>query len=140
MPPTPGPSPLDVIVHTDPAPWWQTLAPYAPLLAALIAAGIAWRTLKERSRADNQSEWWRRAQWAIDSSLSTDPDQAELGQKAIEVLGRSKLATDEELELLRVATADPLEVFEEESAAGGTGDGPGVVDGPAEVPDNGETR
>lgn len=139
--PTSTPSPLDVIVHTDPAPWWQTLAPYAPLLAALIAAWIAWRTLKERSRADNQSEWWRRAQWAIDASLSTDPDHAEMGQKAIEVLGRSKLATDEELELLKVATADPLEVFEEEAALGVAAAGPTAVDEPATNPDNrGEMR
>jgi hypothetical protein len=120
----------------DPAPWWQTLAPYAPLLAAIIAAWIAWQTLKERSRADNQAEWWRRAQWAIDSSLSTDPDQAEMGQKAIEVLGRSKLAAEEELELLKVATADPLEVFEAESALGGVDTGSRVVDGAAGRPDN----
>ncbi|WP_460991171.1 hypothetical protein [Sinomonas soli] len=136
MPPTPSPSPFDVIVHMDPAPWWQTLAPYAPLLAAIIAAWIAWQTLKERSRADNQAEWWRRAQWAIDSSLSTDPDQAEMGQKAIEVLGSSKLATEEELELLKVATADPLEVFEAESALGVVAAGARVVDGPTGGPDN----
>lgn len=88
------------------------------------------------SRADNQSEWWR-AQWAIDTSLSTDPDQAEMGQRAISVLGRSKLDTDEELKLLKVATADPLEVFEEESAVGGGGVESGTVDGAGPDLDNG---
>jgi hypothetical protein len=59
-----------------------------------------------------------------------------MGQKAIEVLGRSKLATEEELELLKVATADPLEVFEAESALGGVDAGARVLDGPTRGPDN----
>lgn len=108
VPPTPSPSPIDVFVHTDPVPLWLSLAPYAPLAAALIAAWIAWRTLKQRSTADNRSEWWR-AQWALDASMSADPKRREMGQQAINRLGQSPLAGPDDLDFLEIGTEDALE-------------------------------
>ncbi|MCZ2403110.1 hypothetical protein IV498_07925 [Paenarthrobacter sp. Z7-10] len=93
MNPTPSPSPLDVFVHTAPAADWQVWAAFAPLLAAIVAALIAVAALWQRRRADNRAEWWRRAQWALDASMSDQLKRAEMGQEAINLLGRSKLAT-----------------------------------------------
>ncbi|WP_369046187.1 hypothetical protein [Sinomonas sp. P10A9] len=109
MPPSPSPSPIDVIVHSDPAAWWQMLAPYAPLLAAVIAGWIAWKALKQRSLADNRAEWWRRAQWALDASMSAEPRRREMGQQAIDRLGQSPLAGPEDLDFLEIGTEDALE-------------------------------
>ncbi|MET3206040.1 hypothetical protein [Arthrobacter sp. UYEF13] len=109
MPPTSSPGPIDVFVHNAPAADWQVWAAFAPLIAAVIAALIAFFTLWQRRRADNRAEWWRRAQWALDASMSDEPKRAEMGQQAINILGRSKLATPEDGILLKIGTDDPLE-------------------------------
>lgn len=109
MPPTPSPNPVDVFVHTAPSANWQVWAAFAPLIAALIAAAIAAATLSQRRRADNRAEWWRRAEWALDASMSDEAIRAQLGQQAINVLGKSKLATPEDAVLLTIGTEAPLE-------------------------------
>ena len=119
---TPPADPVDVVVHTGPAEWWQVLAalgPLAVLLAALIGAVISLHTLRQRAgadtaalaqkrEADNRSEWWNRTQWALDSSLSADPRRAEVGLGVLAVLAESGLASPEELEIITVAWEDPL--------------------------------
>jgi hypothetical protein len=100
---------LDVFVHNAAAADWQVWAAFAPLLAALVAAVIAFAALWQRSKADNRAEWWRRAQWALDASMSDQPTRAEMGQQAINILGKSKLATAEDGALLKIGTEDPLE-------------------------------
>lgn len=126
MNPTPSPSPIDVIIHASPAADWQVWAAFAPLIAAVVAGLIAGAALWQKRRADNRSEWWRRAQWALDASI-TSGSQAEMGQKAIELLGRSKLATKEELALLKIGTEDPLEAADQARRAE-AGDHVGVSD------------
>lgn len=120
---TPSPAPVDVFVQTGPAEWWQVLAalgPLAVLLAAVIGAVISLRTLQQRAaadtaalaqrrEADNRSEWWHRTQWALDSSLAADPRRAELGLGVLAVLADSGLASPEELKIITVAWADPLD-------------------------------
>lgn len=123
----PTPSPIDVIVHASPAADWQVWAAFAPLIAAVVAGLIAGAALWQKRRADNRSEWWRRAQWALNASLSKNPSEAEMGQKAIDLLGRSKLATTEELALLRTGTEDPLEAADQARRAE-AGDHAGISD------------
>lgn len=122
MPPTPArlaPVPLE---------WWQNVALFSPvavLVAALIAALINWRILKQRTRsdaaaleqkreadrnaldqktaADSRAEWWRRAQWALEQALSDDEDTKTLGLATLDVLAHSELARKEELELFDIA-------------------------------------
>lgn len=109
MNPSPSPTPLDVFVRTAPAADWQVWAAFAPLIAAIIAALIAGAALWQKHRADNRAEWWRRAQWALDASMSEQPTRAEMGQQAINLLAQSKLARPEDGKLLRIGTEDPLE-------------------------------
>ncbi|WP_240721368.1 hypothetical protein [Pseudarthrobacter sp. NamE5] len=126
--PAPSPSMLDVVVHSGPADWWVILAglgPLAVLIAALLAFYINWRTLKQRTsadktaldqkreadaqalrqktEADSRAEWWRRTQWALDRALDADEGTKALGLATLEVLARSELARDEELELFDIA-------------------------------------
>jgi hypothetical protein len=132
----PSPSPIDVVVHSSPAEWWQVLAalgPLAVLLGAVLAALIGWNTLRQRTagdaralaqkrEADNRAEWWKRTQWALDSSLSEDPRRAELGLGIMAVLADSGLASSEELKIMTVAWEEPLEVAEETIAVESTPD------------------
>lgn len=74
----------------------------------MVAAIVGLLSLRQKARADDRSEWWRRAQWALDASLSRSRSEAEMGQKAIEILGHSELASREELSLLKVGTEDAL--------------------------------
>ncbi len=107
----PIPSPIPVTVVGAPPEWWQilgALSPLAVLVAAIVAAIVGLLSLRQKARSDNRSEWWRRAQWALDASLSRSRSEAEMGQKAIEILGHSELASREELALLKVGTEDAL--------------------------------
>lgn len=101
------------------------LGPLAVLVAALLAFYINWRTLKQRTvadetaleqkraadaqallqktEADSRAEWWRRTQWALDRALDQDEGTKALGLATLEVLARSELARTEELELFDIA-------------------------------------
>ena len=72
--------------------WWnvlEALGPLATLLAAAVAGFIAWQALKERSLADRRSEWWSRAQWALDASLSADMERKATGLGVLALLAKS---------------------------------------------------
>jgi hypothetical protein len=114
----PSPSPLPVTVVAAPPEWWQilsALSPLAVLVAAIVAAVVGFLSLRQKARADNRAEWWRRAQWALDASLARSRSEAEMGQKAIDLLGRSELASREELALLKIGTEDPIRAADEAS-------------------------
>lgn len=99
------------------AQWWEVLAalgPLAILIGAIAAAAIGAFTLRQRTKADalalmqrresdDRSEWWKRAQWALDRALDDSPTTKTLGLVTLEVLARSKLAHAEELELFDIA-------------------------------------
>jgi hypothetical protein len=111
----PSPPPITAIVLQEaPAQPWQVWAAFAPLIAAAIAGVIATAALWQRRRSDNRAEWWRRAQWAMDAALSDRPAQALMGQRAIYVLSRSRLASTEEFVFLRSATEDPIDAIQDD--------------------------
>lgn len=64
---------------------------------------MAWRTLRQKAVADDRAEWWKRTQWALDRALNEYGDSKALGLAALDVLARSELARNEELELLDIA-------------------------------------
>lgn len=82
-----------VVLQQAPAQPWQVWPAFAPLIAAAVAGVIATAALWQRRRSDNRAEWWRRAQWPMDAALSDRPAQALMGQRAIYVLSRSRLAS-----------------------------------------------
>lgn len=107
MPPVPPPG-------TSPAaaaPWWEilgALGPLAVLAAAILTFIIGWKTLEQRRMADQRSEWWNRAQWAIEASMSDDPRRQETGLGVLDLLAQSDLAGDEETAIISIAWARPL--------------------------------
>jgi hypothetical protein len=121
--PTPSPVPVEVILRSNPAEWWQVLAalgPLAVLIGAILAALIGWNSLRQRTAADagalvqktdadNRAEWWRRAQWALDASVDAKPEKQDIGLAVLELLNTSRLAGPEEAQILAEAWKQPLE-------------------------------
>jgi hypothetical protein len=113
MPPSPSPTPIEVLVHSGAAEWWRVVAalgPLAVLLGAIVAGVIGWRTLRQKSEADNRAEWWRRTQWALDAVYSGDKKRGTIGLKVLKVLGESPLAGSGELAVLEAASEKPLDM------------------------------
>ena len=162
MTPSPSPTPVDVFVHSGPAEWWQILAalgPLAVLLGAGIAGYIGWRTLRQKTEADNRmllqkaeadnrAEWWKRTQWALDAVYSDNKKRGTVGLKVLKVLGESGLAGPGELAVLEAAWEKPLDAAErtlrstvtgQPAASGGASAAPPPgVDGEPGPRDNGE--
>lgn len=89
------------------------------MAAALLTFALGWKTLNQRRRADaaalaqrreadQRSEWWARAQWAIEASLSDDPRRQETGLGVLNLLAQSELAGEEEVAIISIAWAEPL--------------------------------
>jgi hypothetical protein len=80
----------------------------APLIAAIITAsvallvGLAAAVLKWVS--DQRDAWWKRAQWAIDKSLSAVPADREIGSESMAVLAHAHVGVSEaDLRVLELA-------------------------------------
>ncbi|MBM6623196.1 hypothetical protein JTF08_16425 [Micrococcaceae bacterium RIT802] len=107
------------------AHWWDVLAglsPIADLIAAGLAAWIALRTLKQRSRADDRSAWWQRTQWALDRAVDGVGEATILGLDSLRVLAKSNAVDDMDKRLLDAAWNSVLPVSE--LSADTIGEGP----------------
>ena len=129
------------------------------LTAALLAFYINWRTLKQRTaadktaleqkreadaqalrqktEADSRAEWWRRTQWALDRALDEDEGTKALGLATLDVLARSELAREEELELFDIAWKNVS--GDENGSEDGSGQEIAPVDSDDHLGDNGTT-
>lgn len=102
------------------------LQPLATVVGALIVGTAAYLTLRQRRSADSallevergvlnhqravdrRMQWWVRAQWAIDKSLSPDPVSKQVGTGAIIVLVDED-ADPADLALLLVAAEEGVD-------------------------------
>lgn len=90
-------------LRSDPS-WWEILAALGPLAVMGGAIVTLWIGLasvrrqrlnteqqsadnrvaiRERRRADDRAEWWKRAQWALDASMSDSAVRQDLGFKML---------------------------------------------------------
>jgi hypothetical protein len=76
----------------------------AAAVAPLATFGIvlvAYLTYRQKSQADKRDQWWKRAQWGIDSALDdADPQRRLAGIKVLVQLIGSNLATPEDADLM----------------------------------------
>ena len=107
--------------------WWEIVAALAPvgtLAAALVAAVVGLGTIRQRSYSDRRAEFWRRTEWALEASVSQDPQLAAMGTMVLASLAKSDLiASDEELQLLDAVWIDPIAEAEEAGLDEELGDG-----------------
>lgn len=84
------------------------LGPLIALFAAFLVYRSARKTLKQRQRADDRAEWWRRAQWALESAASKDEKLNAAGTKMIPLMNTSDLLDEADRDLLdTIWQADP---------------------------------
>lgn len=100
-----GWSRIDVIVHTEPAEWWQIVAAFTPLavlLVLVVAAVIVVRAVRPGSQGEEETraEWWNRAVWAMDMALDDKPERRNIGLAVLEQLSTSHLVGKEEAQIL----------------------------------------
>ena len=106
------------------------LQPLATVVGALVVGAAAYLTLRQRRSADDallevergllthqravdrRMQWWVRAQWAIDKSLSPDPVSKQVGTGAIIVLVDED-ADPADLALLLVAAEEGVDTGRE---------------------------
>jgi hypothetical protein len=83
-------------------------APVAALLAAVLVTWVGWRNLKHQQKAlgvsvrnDDRSEWWKRAQWALEAAMTVENAQlSAAGNEMLRVLVTSDMASDKDKDLL----------------------------------------
>lgn len=103
--------PIDVVIQTEPVPWWQIVAAVGPIILVLvielvIIASLVLHSFRGRhaGRAGQGSEVdWEHIQWALDASVSNDPRKASMGQHTIDALLRLRLKK-EDRDLLTAAS------------------------------------
>lgn len=61
-------------------------APWATVIVAAVALVVGGVTVAQKWRNDWREAWWKRAQWAIDKSLSANPDERDIGNQAMGIL------------------------------------------------------
>lgn len=85
------------------AEWWEKVGALGPVLlfiAALIAAGIAWKNLQEHRRSEARSEWWRRTQWALSATVSENTAMMSYGTQILDELAKSEFADEQDERIL----------------------------------------
>ena len=76
-----------------PAQAWITL-----ILGVVGFSGVI-AGIVQRTYADRQAEWWRRAMWAVDHTLSEDVDAQMVGFDVLAKLQSSRLTTRSDRDL-----------------------------------------
>jgi hypothetical protein len=92
-------------------------------LAAVVAAVIAYRAAaraaraaernaaedrEQRERAERKSQWWKRAVWALDLTLSRRNAVRTVGYQMLDALARSEWADEHEKDVIAAATLRSL--------------------------------
>jgi hypothetical protein len=72
---------------------------WATLVVGVIGFGGVIAGIFQRTYADRRAEWWRRATWAADHALSTNPKAQLVGYNALIGMQASKLASVEDRSL-----------------------------------------
>lgn len=121
-------------VSGSPSEWWGDwlrspgFAGIAAVSAALIAYFAATLTTRsqrdqaekdrsERVRSERKSQWWSRAQWALDLMKGSDPASRAMGLRFLAALARSEWADQHEGDIVAAASGEALDAERETTSA-----------------------
>lgn len=99
-------APILIDVVSEDITGWDIVAnlgPFAILITGLIAAYLARQNLKHRRESEQRSEWWHRAQWALEAVTSDNLARKKHGMAILGHLAKSDLAGKEEAEMFQTA-------------------------------------
>ncbi|MGW9402753.1 hypothetical protein ACWGQ2_02150 [Arthrobacter sp. NPDC055585] len=112
------------------ADWAITWIPVLGPLGILVTALVAYFAYRQKLEADRRAQWWVRAQWALEASLSANPRRSLAGLAVLNDLKTSSLATREDRELFRLIAVTAQEELLGPAAGPGSGSGLGSGLGP----------
>lgn len=132
-------------------PWQRFfLSPGFGGLAAVLAASIAFEGLRRSVKAQRETarkeQWWDRARWALDLTLSDQSSTREVGYGVLEALAESEYAAEHEAEVIDAALErgigayDPEDGLDESSETLGDGDADEPSESGTEPDETGPTR
>lgn len=107
----------------------------AVLLGLVLQGLVARFTLRQKQGADLRQAHWQRIQWAVDKTLSGDPEALEIGMRALETLALDE--TVGEVDLTVVGTALDIgepKLLDLEAHAEAAADEAAAQDGPGLLP------
>jgi len=103
------------MVTTD-EPWLVIVATIGPLIAAFGAIGaliVGIQTVRQRTAADAQTQWWARVQWAAGLVFEPDDTRRSVGFDALALLSTSRLAGPDDQAFLAGLSFDVLRAVQE---------------------------
>lgn len=87
-------------------------------LAALAAAAVAYRgavrSIRNQRASTRKEQWWDRARWALDLTLSESGEERAVGFAVLEALASSEWAEEHETDVIAAATEPTLEAYEDQ--------------------------
>lgn len=89
-------APIELSAWTQ---WADIIGGFAPAVTLLVVF-VAYLAYRQKAKADKRSEWWKRAQWGIESSASENPNLQQMGANVMNHLSRSGLQTKEDASLI----------------------------------------
>lgn len=83
----------------------------AAVVAACIAFLAASRSVRGQRETARKQQWWDRARWALDLTLSEDRVHRIVGLEVLDALGASDFAAEHEFDVVQAAIQPTLAVF-----------------------------
>lgn len=118
---------IDVVIHTDPAPWWQIVAAVGPVMLIFVIelvliVLVVLRSFRGRhggfQTVQGSEVDWEHMRWALDASVSDDPRRARRGRRAIDSLSRLRLSEEDRDLLAAAAVGRPPSASSENRVTG----------------------
>ena len=102
---------IDVVVHTEPAEWWQILAAFTPLVILLGITALALLYSVRRAASNSQAgvemraDSWDRTRWALDMALDNNPKRRKVGRAVLAQLSTDHLIRKEDAQIVAQSRA-----------------------------------
>jgi hypothetical protein len=102
-------SSIDVVIHAEPAEWWQVVAALAPIAALLVLVFVVLTlcrsTTAPAAGSERRAEWWSRAEWAMDMALDDKPERRKVGLAVLDQLSTDRSVGKEDARIVAQARA-----------------------------------
>lgn len=101
-------SSIDVVIHAEPAEWWQVAAALTPLATSLVLLFVVvtlGRLTTATAVSSRRAESWTRAEWAMEMALDDKPERRKVGLAVLDQLSTDRLVGNEDAQIVALARA-----------------------------------
>jgi hypothetical protein len=100
---------IDVVVHSEPAEWWQIMAAFTPLATSLVlmfvVVTLGRSTAAATARSKRLAELWGRAEWAMEMALDDKPERRKVGLAVLDQISTDRLSGKADAQIVAQARA-----------------------------------